>query len=228
MIKKFFNYGGMFFLGVLVMGGVLLSNKAGVNFSHHHSLPAFDKNKIMCSGTFAKTCHIRLGTKITKPEDYRDVLHLLTTASKEDKIYFYLIGQGGQVWTLMQLANSIQNSKAQTVAVVEGDVYSAHAFLAFTMKKIVIRDNVVFMFHASSAYGNAKNYCAKNKGKLDRTRDAYKKCLDFFDVHLRQSNAFIGRIMRQYLTNDELFRVLTGYDVYVTGEEFKKRMKRSK
>jgi len=231
MLTSFKNY-GIFLIIAALVAGVLLSNKAGVNLTHHHELAQLtQKEKIYCSGIFSKKCHVRLSTAIGKPEIYRELFHLLNTASSRDTIYIYLMGAGGQVQTTLQMYNVIKSSKAKIITVVEGDVYSAHAFIAAMGSQIKIGDHILFLVHTSSAYGKYEKYCeAKNinqKGEhlKDRNQSAYDKCMNYYRMQLKQTNKLIITIFSSILTKEELKMVLEGHDVILTGEELKRRIK---
>ena len=228
MRTSFKNY-GIFLVIAIFVGSVLLSNQAGVNLTHHHKLPQLTQTqKISCTGFFKKTCHVRLTTSIGKPEEYRQVFHLLATAKKGDVINFYMIGNGGQVSTTIQFYNAIKKTKAKTVAIVQGDVYSAHAFISMMMDEIEIGQNVMFLFHHSSAYGQTLKYCNSQQGKTDRGRSAYTKCIDYFNNHLEGFGTLITKLTGKYLTQDELTRTLTGYDVIIPGYILKVRIAKVK
>lgn len=222
MFQSFRHY-GIFLVIALFVGGVLLSNQAGVNLSHHHTLPMFEKNKIVCTGFYNKTCEVRLGTSITKPENFKDVLSLLSQAKSGDTIIFYLIGYGGQVDTTTQLLYAIRTTKATTVAIVQGSVYSAHAYIAVSMNKMIINPLATFMFHRSSAYGR-ESVCDEKKGTIDRKQDAYKKCMDYLNTMLEQDKNEVILTLGPFLTKVELQAILDGHDVYVQGYEMQKRL----
>lgn len=226
MKTSFKNY-GIFLIIAIFVGTVLLSNKAGVNLTHHHQLPQLtQKEKIYCKGIFNQVCQIRLTTSINNRENYREVMQLLATAKSGDVIYFYLAGNGGRIDAETQLYNEIQRSKAKIVMVVTGDVYSAHANLSLMGDELQVGDYVLFMFHRSSAYGLVDSYCeAKFKDKKDRTQDAVAKCKQFLNEHLKVDKRIVTEIMSRILNPDEIKRVLAGHDVYLTGEEIKKRLK---
>ena len=217
------NY-GIFLVIALFVGAVLLSNKAGVNLTHHHNLPMFAKQKIVCTGTFTRVCHVRMTTAVGDPEKYRDFLHILATAKKGDTIYMYLIGNGGQVRTLVQITNAIKSTKGKVIAVVQGSVYSAHAALATAAHGTRIGDSVLFLFHRSSLYGQEEARCKKFVNKKDRKQDMFSKCINFVQMHLKKDEQFIRTGYGKYLTQAELRAVLEGYDVIITGEEMNRRL----
>lgn len=224
MFQSFKHY-GIFLLIAVFIGSVLLSNKAGVSLTHHHNLPQIaQQNKIYCSGTFSKKCSVRLTSGIGNAEQYQEILQLLSDASASDTVVFYLAGNGGQTASEIQLINAIKYTKAHTIAIVEGSVYSAHADLAISTKEVIVRDYLVFMFHRSSAYGQEGN-CAKHKGKKDRKQDLEAKCHQYYAEANRQDEEFAHKHYAKYLTQEEIKRVLDGHDVFITSDQMKQRIK---
>ena len=230
MLHSFKHY-WVFLVIALVVGTVLLSNKAGVNLSHHHTLPQLDRaGKVSCSGIFSQTCHIRLDTGIKSPEVYQEMLHVINTAKSGDTIYLHLIGNGGLVSSTVQINNVIKQSKAKIITVVEGDVYSVHAFIALMGDEVKIGEGVVFLFHITSAYGQYEEYCAnmfiKPDGThvKDRTQSSYVKCMDFYRLHVYQNQALAIKLFSKVLTETEMYNVLHGHDIILTGEEIKRRL----
>jgi ATP-dependent protease ClpP protease subunit len=224
MKSSFKNY-GIFLLIAMLVGAVLLSNKAGINLRHHHSLPQLTQaEKIYCEGFYYKTCHVRLATEIGKPEQYRELFHLISTAKSGDTVYIHLIGNGGLVSTTVQFYNVIKASKAKIVTVVEGDVYSAHAYIAMMGHKIMIADYVLLLVHNSSAYGSVETICIDKQGEEDRTHDAYEKCVGYFNMHLLQSDNIMTKLFSKVLTAKEMEKAKKGHDVIITGEQARQRL----
>lgn len=223
MLESFKHY-GVFLVIALFIGSVLLSNRAGVNLTHHHNLPQMaQKNKVYCSGLLFKHCSVRLTTSITTPEDYQEVLEVLSDAGRLDTITFYLHGGGGQGDSMVALINGIKATKAHTVAVVQGDVQSAHAALAISMDEMQVGDNLFFMFHRSSLYGKDKEICDQYKDKTDRTQSLEDKCKAVMAAQTNIDVAIAKVLYSRYLTDAEVARVLAGNDVIIESDDMKNR-----
>lgn len=224
-MKKSFKTYGIFLLIAIIIGSILLSNRAGINLHHEHKMPVFNTNLMTCSGFFKETCHIRLTTQISNPENYQTILDKISTADEGDVFVFHLIGNGGRVDTVIQFYNVIKNSKAKVIMIVEGDVYSGHALIAAMGDELIVGDNVLFLVHTTSAYGIYKEHCKKNfKGKKDRDQSAYDKCMNYYEQHIIQTNSLIIKLYSKYMTPEQLARAISGYDVIITGEDIKKRL----
>jgi len=182
---------------------------------------------IECTGIVQQVCHIRLTTTISAPENYQDIFRTIRSA---DVVYIHLVGNGGQVQTAKQFYNVIKSTKAKVITVVEGDVYSAHAFITMMGDEIIIGDNVTMLIHTSSILGAYKKYCSSNNinedgtHKLDRGQSAYDKCIDFYSKGLAQTERLIFTLFSRVLTMKEYKQVIAGHDIILTGEEVRKRL----
>ena len=224
MFQSFKNY-GIFLLIALFVGTVLLSQKAGINVLLHPDLSkVISTEKIYCHGIIYNTCSVRLTTSISKQEDYQEILQLLSDAKHGDQITFYLAGNGGSVDTTIQLYNAIKNTNAHVTMVLEGSVYSAHAYIALMGQELIVGDYIIFMLHRSSGYGHAQETCAQNKGQTDRTQDLEKKCMEYQKAFAYQDESIVRGLLSKILTPAEIKKVLEGFDVLLTGAEVKSRL----
>lgn len=180
--------------------------------------------KIYCNAAIQRTCNIWLSNSIDDVEKYSTLLQFIASAERGDVLRIYLAGNGGLVNTYKIIANTIKQSKATSVAIVVGNVYSAHAFLALSMDNIIIGDNVVFLFHRSSLYGMGDMVCRRQTG-LDRTVSKEKKCVQFISKLLESDKQFVSNILAKVLTRDEILDILKGEDLILSGETMKKRLR---
>lgn len=167
---------------------------------------------------------IYFSSSIEAPEYYSTLLLQLTQAAVGDKFIFHLAGNGGDAATILAFYNAINSTVADTVAVVDGPVYSAHAYLSVLTKQTIVNSGTIFMFHRGSIFGQEQVVCKEYKGRLDRKQDAYKKCLDFIESWTVMENRLLPQMLGKYLTTNELQRILEGHDVYVQGDEMKRRV----
>lgn len=194
-------------------------------FNYTFTISTPDTYKIKYSYTlskyfpyYGKIYSIRLDQEVTKTEDFKDLLDTLDNAKKNDKIIFYLTGYGGESQTTYNIVNNIWTTKAKTFMIVEGPVYSAHAYLAVSGNNLTMKPLSSLMFHSSSILGYK---CEDAKGKLDRGKDAFKKCMQFINNELTLGKLLIDS--SQVLTKKEKDKIKNGYDIYITAEEYYKR-----
>lgn len=199
-----------------------------INIDHHLMLPRLDEQRLQShlilttkSPVLVATQYdIRLGIEIIRAEFYKEIAAVLDNAKKGDRVTFYLTGYGGYTQTTYQLINDIKSSKAYVTMIVEAPVYSAHAYLATAGNQLIMKPLSSLMFHSSSALGYD---CSKSKGKLDRGRDAYKKCQQFINNEVEMSRLMV--LQNPVLTDKEKQAVNDGYDVYITALDYYERSK---
>lgn len=183
-----------------------------------------------CKGTSVKKhCNVILGENIRKVHKYSELITLLGEASKFDTFNIYLVGNGGYVRAALTLHYAIRNSPGMTTTVTVGDVYSAHAMLAVSGKRVVVQNpRAIFMFHRSSGYSqeNPEQYCQERfAGQKDRRQSMVAKCIDYMNAYAKQDRRATKLIYKDALTKKQIERVLAGHDVFVNATEIMSRFK---
>ena len=167
---------------------------------------------------------------VSEPKDYSVLASILQNASRNDTIYLHLYGPGGRVGTVIYLNNLIQNCKANVVTVIDGNVYSADALLGMLGKKIHLDVNVDFMFHhpviedANGHQMTESEACLPYLTILDRGQSAYDKCMMYMKEGDDQYKLLFDKMIKPYLTADELKRYNQGFDVIIKGSDMAKRL----
>ncbi len=215
-----------------IMASVLLSNKAGINLHHNHKIHITKSYTLKCDGLISKNCSVFFTRTIGHTENYSGLITYLGKASARDTIKFYITGNGGYVHSTLALYIAIKQSKAKTITIVTGDVYSGHAVLAVAGKEIVVKNkHAIILFHRSSIYSvedGWKECYDRHAFRRDRRQSATAKCMAYIDALLAQDKHFIESTYGKLLTADELHRVLIGWDVLLTGAELQLRIKVAK
>jgi membrane-bound ClpP family serine protease len=211
----------------LILGTVLMSGLAEIHLVHKPLLPDIITQNEVISVTDksnalgllgGKQIDIRLPSEIKGLDTVRPILRKLQEASRLDTVIFHLAGYGGEVDTVMTLINNIKSSKAEVIMVVEAPVYSGHAYLAISGSKLVMLPYSSLMFHTTSALGMD---CSKAQG-TDRTVSNVEHCEMFFGNHFYLVNRMILDFL--LLTPEEKVRIISGHDVYITADEYNKRL----
>lgn len=213
-------------LAIAVVAWVL--SIPGINLYHHLTLPEIDKyriiNKYELSTTIPfvhKHTDITLQDEIGNSEFFHDVVAVLRNASYGDTITFHLIGWGGQEDTMFFLINNVRASKAYVTMSVEAPVYSAHAYLAVSGDELVMAPYTYLMFHFSSVL----NMDCDSKEGTDRGVSNIEHCNAFKTTDVDTGIKLLQSI--SLLTLWEKVRILTGHDVYITSDEYQRRIGQS-
>jgi hypothetical protein len=145
-------------LAAIIMAGVLISKQATVNFNHNPKIQVKHPSTIDCD-FFAKTCDIQLTTEIGMPEEYYHIGKELRSINENYTIRLHLSGFGGAIKGMNYIKSVIDQTGAKTVSIVEGDVYSAHAYLSTAFDEMRVTGDYSMLFHTGSHYNEAFNLC---------------------------------------------------------------------
>lgn len=164
------------------------------------------------------TYDVYMSNSIGSTDTTIELIHLLKKTKWGDTITFHLAGYGGQVDTVAEIVNAANKSKANLVILVEGPVYSGHAYLAVLLPgKLHVDKYSYLMFHYSSILNDD---CSSKKG-FDRGVSEVEHCTMFRDAHTKMFNKMLDA--SKYLTQKEKTAILLGHDVYLHPEDIAKR-----
>lgn len=204
------------------MGTILVTGMGKMNIIHHEEVPfQLVENRVVTIQNFMfhKEVDIRMDSEIKGQESVRAIIKVLQEAKPKDIIRFHLAGVGGEVETVWNLINNVRASKGTVYMIVEAPVYSGHAYLALSSDHLIMRPFSSLMLHTSSAYGED---CSTSEG-TDRTVSNVYHCQMFLDTHLRLVTKFLSEIDPKIVTAEEKVRILTGYDYYLTADDYTRR-----
>jgi len=177
-------------------------------------------------------CNVYLTDTIEDDSNYLGLYKLIVESPKNTVINIHLSGYGGDVSTVVHLANAIQESKAEVDTIVEGNVFSAHAFIAMLGKHIYIQPNVLLLFHIPAVQDpktgeniTMNQLCLYYKGYKDRGQDAYLKCLEDSAAYNNMFNTLVSKYVFPYLTSNEIIRFNDGWNINVQGSDMSNRLK---
>lgn len=140
---------------------ILLSGQATINLKHKPELPIKKQSTIKCS-VVQQSCDIQLTTSIEMPEHYYHIGEKLRTIGPGYTIYLHLSGFGGAVKGIDYLESSLKATGAKVVSIVEGNVYSAHAYLSVAFDEMRSMGDYSMLFHTGSHYKEAFNLCLRS------------------------------------------------------------------
>jgi len=187
-------------------------NQQGGNTCHVTFNPTFDDN-----------IYKDLIYQIQDNSFYNNYYRLLFLATSRDIIITHLQGHGGIASAGEAIINGIKNTKAKTINLIEGYVYSAHAMIAVAAQKVAVEPATIFLFHIAAVDGEPCSWVLP--GALDRGTSAYDKCIQLYKGEMRKHNDFIQTLLFPYLTNFEMKHMLKGYNIIIQRDEMIKRLK---
>jgi ATP-dependent Clp protease protease subunit len=148
--------------------------------------------------------------KVQQAELYTDWFETIRAAGENDVVKIHINSPGGDLNTSIQLIRAMNECKGTIVASVEGECISAATMILMHADMIEISDYSIFMFH---------NYSG---GAIGKGGEIYDK--------VTFEKPWIESIMRDcyanFLTDDEIERMLDGKDYWMTGDEVLDRIQK--
>lgn len=176
-------------------------------------------------------CEVYLSSTIWDQAKYRQIFLLIENSPSTQDINIHLAGNGGDMNSVVYFYNAIKKSKSKVTMVVEGPVYSAHAFLSMVGTSIDIADGSFFMFHKPAVYNSKINefvspllICKVLYGKKDREQDLVKKCEDRMNNEGYIYTKIFESTFYKYLTKDEIDNINKGDDIFIKSDDMRKRI----
>lgn len=161
-----------------------------------------------CTGTLSEHCDVDLTQEIKEAFQYRDLMQKLRDADWGDEITIHLMGYGGDAMTMIQLSNTIRDSRATITMSVEGPVYSAHTTIALSGDKLIVKPGVMFMFHDVQFGKDGTPYTDPDPGT---------------QATIQLFHEMLQSVAGDYLTDDEFSTIFNGGEVYISGEDMANR-----
>lgn len=146
--------------------------------------------------------------EIVEPSHYVEWFELIRSAGEDDVIILHINSPGGNGFTAIQFLRVLMETRATTIASVEGMCMSAATFLFLAAKQHQITDHSVFLFH---------NYSG---GALGKGGELHAQV-----IHQRSwSQKLAATVYKDFLTEDELKELLDDKDFWMTPEEVADRL----
>lgn len=158
------------------------------------------------------TISIYLTGEIVEPAEYNEACHSIATATEGQTIYLYINTPGGILDSGFAIVNALTETKAHTVAIIQGTVASAGTIITLACKEIIAKPFSTFMIHNYSMSGGGFA-----KGHELKQRQTY------MDGHnVRTFNA----IYSGFLTPKEIKEMIDGKDFWMDDVEVTKRFEK--
>lgn len=143
-----------------------------------------------------------------EPKYYRKVADRIASLGANDEVRFLINSPGGRLDGLVTLLDALQQTDANSVAIISGEAHSAASILALNCNQVYVSDYSTMLVHNVS-FGAV--------GKGSDVRDQVKHTLDFSERIFRQT--YTG-----FLSEDEINQVLNGKEIWLVGEEIAERL----
>lgn len=140
--------------------------------------------------------------------DYIDFLRAVTDARANDEVIIHINCYGGDIEVAFNIIDILNETQANVHISVEGACASAASMIMLAGDSWDIMPHAYTMCHAYSSFAYGK------RQELMASSDFNKKWLD----------ASIRDIYKNFLTPDEIDRMMAGEDFYFTAEETTKRL----
>lgn len=149
-----------------------------------------------------------IGEEIGPPTEYATWFDIIRQASEDDTIYLRINSCGGNLDTTLQFLRVLQETKAHTIASLEGVCKSAATILFLACKSHEVSQFVQFMCHDYSNLMSGKGGELHSQVANDRkmTADLFREIYDGF------------------MTSEEIEAMIGGTDFYFNAEEVVMRL----
>lgn len=172
-------------------------------------MPLIQPNKLFVTENRDHTLYeYYLLGNIGDPEDYVELCHALRTARPEDKFILRFNSGGGQVRTGNQILNALHECEALTIGFIEHDCGSMCTFLFLGCKTWGVSKYAEWFSHTVSG-GNYGKECETFEASQFLRRQTHKR--------IREEYA-------NFLTEEEIEKILTGTDIYLDADEIMQRL----
>lgn len=151
---------------------------------------------------------IFISGEIGPPEDYVETIQMIRSANSSDLILFHLNSPGGDINTALQLIEAIDESKANTVAIVAGICASAATYIFLACDSWEISEHASFMIHTYSS------------GTIGKGNEMHDQVMFFKSW----SDKFLKDVYQDFLSKDEIEAIIKGADLWLSAEDVGKRL----
>lgn len=149
-----------------------------------------------------------LSGDIGDPNQYVEWFETIRSAGEDDYIFIHINSGGGRADTAIQFMRVLMETRAMTIASVEGYCMSAATFIFLAAKQHQITDHSIFLCHNYSSG-------ALGKGGELHTRIMHER---------KWSETLVRSVYKDFLTESELNELLDDKDFWLTPEEVVTRL----
>lgn len=147
--------------------------------------------------------HYYLTGPIEAACNYLDLFQLLDESTPNDVIYLHLNGEGGDLFTTIQIIHKMRSCQGMVVTSAEGLIASAHSIIFFAGNGLAIADHCSFLLHDGSA------------GEMGKISDN----LAGAQATSKLISGLYHDVYSKHFTFEEIERILLGVDCWMTSDE---------
>jgi ATP-dependent Clp protease, protease subunit len=154
------------------------------------------------------TYNIYFSHFIDNTYNFHEFFETLRKATKEDNINIHINSPGGYLNCTMQIINAMNECKALITTIIEGEACSAGSIIFLCGDIKIVKTYGIIMCHYFSGivHGKGNEIVAKTT---------------FYDKYYK---SFFKKIYKNFLTDEEINRLIKGEDFWFSSDEIKKRL----
>ncbi len=161
------------------------------------------------SRSIAQLHEFYLSGEIESSENYIEWFQTIRHASETDIIKIYINSPGGDAFTAIQFIRALQETDATIIMSVEGMCASAATMIFLQGDSYEVSEHSVWMIHSYSSGIAGKGHEIHSQAMFDRG----------------WSEKMLREIYKDFLTEQEITRVLDGADLWMDSSDVIKRLK---
>jgi ATP-dependent protease ClpP protease subunit len=160
------------------------------------------------SRPIASLHELYLSGEIESPENYIEWFQTIRHATQADVIKIYINSAGGSIDTTIQMLRALSETEATVVTSIEGMCASAATMIFLQGDSFEVSEYSMLMIHTYSG------------GVLGKGNEIHSQAL----FERKWSMDLMRKIYEDFLTTEEIDRVIDGVDLWMDGSEVIKRL----
>lgn len=142
------------------------------------------------------------------PEEYIELCHILRAANEQDEIIIHINSGGGQVRTGNMIINAISECAGTVVGYIEHDCGSMATYIFLACHTWAVSENAEFFVHTCTSGSYGKEHETFEQAAFLR----------------KQVHRMIKKQYANFLTEQEIEKVIGGNDIYLDADEVMERL----
>lgn len=167
--------------------------------NENHLIPMLkDQCEVVQTTSVYNTFDIYLDEEIKDPTYYRQAFQVLRSAQEGDLVRIYISSYGGNLNSALIFKNCIEECRANVVAIIEAEAYSAASLIALSCGSIEVKPYATMMLHSASF---------SSGGSVSNVRDH----VDFTGRH---AESLMEEVYHHFITDPEMEDLKKGRELW--------------